>query len=185
MHTTSIDGELNMDNDKIIKRSTVENKEIPVRCQDLATRERVNFVVNSIIMGKLREYSKNVKLPMSRIIDTALTAYLNCHVDMSSPNSSGKLNNIILHHLLEIIIYESIDSVHCTRLFSKISEHFLRYIYTSCVLNLNTPEETLIGTKIFLFISDEESDDMAKLFEYISDAQKHVKIEVNLDHKAV
>ena len=174
-----------MTNDKIIKRSTAKKPQKPVRCQDLATRERVNFVVNSIIMSKLRDYSKKVNLPMSRIIDTALTAYLNCHLNMSSPNSSGKLNDIVLHHLLEIIVYESVDSTYCTELFSKISEYFLRYIYTSCVLNLNTQEDTLIGTKVFLFISDQESDEMAKLFEYISDVQKQIRIEVNLDHKEV
>lgn len=174
-----------MTNDKIIKRSTAKNPKIPVRCQDLATRERVNFVVNSIIMSKLRDYSRRVNLPMSRIIDTALTAYLNCHLNMSSPNSFGKLNDIVLHHLLEIIIYESADSTYCTELFRKINEYFLRYIYTSCVLNLNTPEDTLIGTKVFLFISDQESDEMAKLFEYICDIQKQIRIEVNLDHKEI
>lgn len=174
-----------MNNDKIVKRSTLKNSEKPVRCQDLATRERVNFVVNSIIMNKLRNYSKKANLPMSRIIDTALTAYLNCHLNMSGPNSAGKLNDIVLHHLLEIIVYESVDSIYCTRLFGKISEYYLRYIYTSCVLNLNTPEDTLIGTKVFLFISDQEADEMAKLFEYISDVQKRIRIEINLDHKAV
>lgn len=174
-----------MTNDKIIKRATSKNPNTPVRRQDLATRERVNFVVNSIIMSKLRDYSKKSNLPMSRIIDTALTAYLNCHLNMSSPNSLGKLNDIVLHHLLEIIVYESVDSTYCTELFNKINECFLRYIYTSCVLNLNTHEDTLIGTKVFLFISDQESDEMANLFEYISDAQKQIRIEVILDHKGV
>lgn len=174
-----------MTNDKIIKKSASKNPQKPVRCQDLATRERVNFVVNSMIMNKLRDYSKRVDLPMSRIIDSALTAYLNYNLNMSGPNSSGKLNDIVLHHLLEIIVYESADSIDCTKLFDKISEYYLRYIYTSCVLNLNTPEDTLIGTKVFLFISDQESDELAKLFEYISDVQKRIKIEINLDHKEV
>lgn len=174
-----------MANEKLIKWSDEKKREFPVRCQDLATRERVNFVVNSTIMGKLREYSKEASIPMSRIIDTALTVYLNCHANASGPNSAGKLNDIVLRHLLEIIIYASVDSACCTELFGKISENLLKYIYTSCVLNLNTPNETLVGTKIFLFVSDQESDDLAKLFEYISDAKKHTKIEVNLDHKAV
>ena len=94
---------------------------------------------------------------------------------MSGPNSAGKLNDIVLHHLLEIIVYESVDSIYCTRLFGKISEYYLRYIYTSCVLNLNTPEDTLIGTKVFLFISDQEADEMAKLFDntYVIDLNQY------------
>jgi hypothetical protein len=43
---------------------------------DLATRERVNFTIDSEIMARLRAYSTDKGIPMARILDKAILAVL-------------------------------------------------------------------------------------------------------------
>lgn len=168
----------------IARETTIkESGDMPVRKQDLSTRERVNFVVDSLIMEKLRNHAKNTKTPMSRIIDLALTGYLNCNTNMSSSNTAGKLNDIVLQHLIEIIVYESYNNNRCIELFKKIEECSLNYIYTSCLLNLDSPQDTVLGTKVFLFVSDRESDNLSSLLNYIVSIKNCLRIDINLDFK--
>lgn len=43
---------------------------------DLSTRARVNVVLDKKIYARLKQYSKDTGIPMSRVLDRAIKAYL-------------------------------------------------------------------------------------------------------------
>lgn len=160
-----------------------EGKRKPARKKDLATRERVNFVVNSLIMKKLREFSEKNNRKMSRIIDNALSAYLNSFMIENVNNHSKRSDDIILQHLLEIIIHKPAGSEQCIKILKKIDECSLKYIYSNCVFNSGTPNVTLIGTKVFLFVGENEIDKFLKLLNFLSELHQEAIIQVIFDNE--
>lgn len=153
--------------------------------RDLVKRERVNFVVNSSIMGQLRSISKRDDVPMSRIIDSALLAFLN---DIPTNRQSNPLNeskDVFLHHLLEIVIHEEMESQICAEYLNMIKQYFRNYISTNCILNLDSPRNTIIGTKIFLFLSDQDNNQFVKLINDLSCSNNRGKIEMRLDNENI
>lgn len=176
MHTTTQNGVHIMYNnskgDRQLDKATV-------RSQDLSTRERVNFVVDSSLMQQLRERSAIQKVPMSRMIDSALHAYLN-----SSGNDLQSFRgDIILYHTLEIIVAALVESETCLLIFANIAEYFTNFIYTSCLIN-QTDTPTL-GTKIYLFVNDCETDKFSGLISYLTSSKDSEKINIILDQKPI
>lgn len=160
-------------------------EESSARTRDLSTRERVNFVVDSSIMNQLRTVSKNENMPMSRIIDSALTAYLGMGSNKTEINIVSECSEILLQHLLEIIIHETVETKRCSDFINQINEFFINFIYSNCLLNVNSPGNTRIGTKVMLFISNQDGDQLTKLLNYISLVKDHMKIEVRLDNEVL
>ena len=170
-----------------ISRDERENRgeRASVRRQDLATRERVNFIVDSDVMNQLRSTAKEKKRPMSRIIDEALVAYLETgknNVQTSLTNENGE---IILEHLLEIVVYAPVESETCISFLTDLKTYFSNYIYSSCLLNLHIPTDTMIVTKIVLFLSDQDNECFSNFVKYLSCAREGLKIDVRLDKRNI
>lgn len=143
------------------------------RTQDLSTRERVNFVIDSALMNLLREESKIRKVPMSRIIDAAILAYL-----------GNMEQDIILYHDVSITICSKKTSQSVKKVIEVIKETFGNYILTSCLINPGE-NEPVLGTKIRLYVSDCESEQFAKLCSYLSSVRTNETIRVMLDQRQI
>lgn len=147
---------------------------IPVRAQDLLTRERVNFVIDSELMSKLRQFSKEKNCPMSRSVDQAIRLYLNNY------DTSDDTDTIALYHNLELFINSSVESEICKTIFMEIDRLNLRYIFSSCLLHINE-NATKLGTKIQLYLSDSNNEAFTELINYISTKNSDIIAKVFLD----
>jgi hypothetical protein len=147
---------------------------IPVRAQDLLTRERVNFVIDSELMSKLRQFSKEKNCPMSRSVDQAIRLYLNNY------DASDDTDTIALYHNLELFINSSVESEICKTIFMEIDRLNLRYIFSSCLLHINE-NATKLGTKIQLYLSDSNNEAFTELINYISTKNSDIIAKVFLD----
>lgn len=159
------------------------SKKSAVRCKDLSTRERVNFVLSSTIMEKLRERSTKDQIPMSRIIDAALMSYLNNPI--SSFVSSSLETGIILYHLLELLLTVKYESVFAKNIMNYTQKYFEHFTFTSCLIKSSIDEATLIGTKIILFISDDQNKSLSDFIDEMSKLEDKQYMEVFLDGKQV
>lgn len=165
------------------------NKRSAVRSKDLSTRERVNFVLSSAIMEKLREKSTKDQIPMSRIIDAALISYLNNSTASYMSSSLG--TGIILYHLLEILLAESIKSFLTKEVMNYTQEYFEHYTFSSCLLKKASDGTALIGTKVILFISDSQNEAFSNFLCEISKLQSEKcekdeqSIKIFLDGKSI
>ncbi len=138
-----------------------------VRSKDLATRERANFVVSSDIMHKLRETSSREQIPMSRIIDTALTNYL---TTLNSSMLCASLETgIVMSHLFELLLLISYQSVLTQTIFELVSKYFKNFTYSRCAFKKAPQQSVIMGTKFLLFISDEDN---TKFTEFLSAINK-------------
>lgn len=161
----------------------------PARSKDLSTRERVNFVLSSAIMEKLRDRSDKDQIPMSRIVDAALIGYLNSPT--VSYISSSLETGIILYHLLEILLTESYKSFLSKTVMNYTQEYFEHYTFSSCLLKKGSDGAALIGTKVILFISDSQNEAFSNFLCDISklqseECEKNEQcIEVFLDGKSI
>lgn len=182
VHTTLENGVINMSEIKITKEinSVLTEIDIPSN-RDLANRERVNFVVNSLIMRKLRAVSKQEDIPMSRIIDNALTEYLKVGTVQRRTNPLMGNREVLLHHLLEIVIYKRIEELTQSSLLVQIKQCFTNYISTSAVLNLESEEATTVGTKVFAFLKDQDNDQFVKFLDGVCCNKENIKIQIRLD----
>lgn len=158
-------------------------KKSVVRCKDLSTRERVNFVLSSTIMEELRAKSTKDQIPMSRIIDAALMSYLNNPI--SSFVSSSLETGIILYHLLELLLTVKYESVFAKSIMSYTQKYFEHFTFSSCLIKSSIDEATLIGTKIILFISDEQNENLSNFMDEVSKLEDKQYVEIFLDGKQI
>ena len=171
---------------KIIKQQTdggETSKKSAVRCKDLSTRERVNFVLSSTIMEELRSRSAKDQIPMSRIIDAALSNYLENQI--TSYASSSFETGIILYHLLELLLTVSYESFFAKDIMNYTQMYFEHFTFTSCLLKNPVDASASIGTKIVLFISDTQNESFSKYINEISKLKDKQYIEIFLDGKQI
>ena len=153
--------------------------------RDLANRERVNFVVNSSIMRELRTVSRQKEIPMSRIIDNALMEYLRVGTAQRQVNPFMGNGEVLLYHLLEIIVYKRIEDVMRTTFYKCIEQYFINHISTSAVLNLESDHETTVGTKVFVFLRDQDNDRFVEFLDEVFCKYEDIKIQIILDGKEI
>lgn len=173
-------------NNKILNQQTSGgeiSKKSAVRCKDLSTRERANFVLSSTIMEELRAKSAKDQIPMSRIIDAALANYLNNSIT-SFPSSSLK-TGVILYHLLELLLAVSCESLFARDIMKYTQMYFEHFTFSSCLLKNSADETTVIGTKVILFISDAQNEKFSNFINEISKLYDRQNVEIFLDGKQI
>lgn len=149
-----------------------DNVKGTVRSKDLSTRERVNFVVSSDIMSKLRAKSSREQIPMSRIIDAALTNYLT-----ESENSiryASLETGIAMSHLFELLLLISYQSALTATIQGLVGKYFKNFTYTTCAFKKASQQPVVMGTKIFLFIRDEDNE---RFSEFLYEVNKSLEKE--------
>ena len=174
----------NIKNDKIVTQQSDEAKlanKTAVRRKDLSTRERVNFVLSSEIVEELRTKSAAEKIPMSRIIDIALSNYLNNPSHTISSLNQG----IILYHTLDLLLSVTFDSPIAKEIMKYTEIYFDDFTFSSCLFKKATDECAIIGTKIISFISDAKSDSLSKFIDVISKSNNTKYIEMFIDGQQI
>lgn len=159
------------------------DKRSSVRCRDLSTRERVNFVLSSTLMEELRAKSAKDKIPMSRIIDAALISYLNNPI--TSFMSPSLETGIILYHLLELLLTVKYESLFAKSIMNYTQKHFEHFTFSSCLIKSSIDEAALIGTKIILFISDDQNKNLSNFIDEVSKLEDKQYMVMFLDGKQV
>lgn len=143
------------------------SKKETVRSKDLATRERVNFVVSSEIMQQLRAKSSRDQIPMSRIIDIALQNYLaNTETAM---RYASLATGIAMSHLFELLLLKSYQSAFTETISELVSTYFENFIYSRCAFKTVHQQAAIMGTKFLLFLRDEDDE---KFTEFLSEVNK-------------
>lgn len=161
-------------------------KNSAIRKSDLSTRERVNFVVSSTIMEELRARSAKDQVPMSRIIDAALMSYLNNSSSLSNPFVSPSWESgIILYHLLELVLTVKCESLPAKNVMNCIQTHFEHFAFSSCLIKKSHDNLPIIGTKIILFMSDNQNKNFLSFIDDMSELEEKQSIEVFLDGKLI
>ena len=156
-----------------------EKKFKSVRSKDLATRERVNFVLSSELMDTLRQKSIDEQIPMSRIIDAALIQYLKR--DTEEYRKASLSSGVPLRHLLEIMLLFSHNSDMTKKYLELVKSSFLNFTYSSCLFK--TDGKTIVGTKVILYLADSDNEVLGKFIDKISNLDYARKIKVLLDGK--
>ena len=156
-----------------------EKKFKSVRSKDLATRERVNFVLSSELMDTLRQKSIDEQIPMSRIIDAALIQYLKR--DTEEYRKASLSSGVPLRHLLEIMLLFSHNSDETKKYLDLVKSSFSNFTYSSCLFK--TDGKTIVGTKVILYLADSDNEVLGKFIDKISNLDYARKIKVLLDGK--
>lgn len=170
--------------DKMIinTNEAIEKKTKSARSSDLTTRERVNFVLSSSVMDALRKKSTDEQVPMSRIIDAALTQYLNKDTVF---HYEVKLDDgIPLYHTMEIMLYHSIEAPETKQFRDNLRTYFDNYIYSSCIFK-KQKMKAFVGTKFMLYISDAHNETFGQFLDSISDSEHRESATILLDKKEV
>ena len=167
----------------LFHNDTIEDKDLPVIAKDLATRERVNFVLSSKIMELLRAKASKESIPMSRIIDAALCNYLNPSYSASSFTTLEA--GIILSHFLEVFLYISFESAFTELVMKQIQTYFENYTYSRCLFKKPKEKETIVGTKVILFISDDQDEYFSSFLNSMSSIQDKQSIKIFLDGQPI
>lgn len=164
---------------KVKKKS--ETKQT-IRTRDLTTRERVNFVVSTEIMAKLRDRSEKDDMPMSRIVDTALSQYLDSdRTDRDMIFHSKTLETgINLYHSLEIILSISFNSNFTKEFTALMENYFHNFTYSSCLLK-DSLNESIVGTRFFSFIADTQQEELIGLLNEPIVTEQKQEIKMMLD----
>ena len=149
-----------------------------------AKRERVNFIIDSSIMERLRSESKSSQIPMSRIIDQALTAYLNPAYVSRTDSFIQESDEIILYHVLEVTVFDAKTSELSKSIAEYLKNLFSTYISTSCLLTSKVADYYTLGTKFVLFISDQSNAQLDELLKSVEAIDTSL-VEIRLDHKAL
>ena len=145
---------------------------------DLANRECVNFVVDSNLMNSLRSISKEKKIPMSRIIDSALSQY------MAVLDATEEVDDAIsLYHSLEVTVNREVKSEEMTNFLKYIEETFKNYIYTSCLIHYESGMPRM-GTKVKMYISDRDNDKFHDFIRYVNE-DKVMEFHIRLDNREI
>lgn len=167
----------------LLHADTAADKELPVRAKDLATRERVNFVLSSKIMELLRAKAAKESIPMSRIIDAALCNYLN--PSYSAPSFTTLETGIALSHFLEVFLYISYESAYTEMVMKQVRTYFENYTHSRCLFK--KPEETtpIVGTKIILFVTDDQNEYFSGFINSMSTLPEKQSIKILLDGKPI
>ena len=148
--------------------NTIVSRNQTVRSKDLATRQRVNFVLSNSIMAQLRSKSEEEQMPMSRIIEAALIDYYSKATPHISTTSLTP--GVSLFHLFEIIIAETTDSEFVRLVFEVLKQFFDNYTYSSCLLKKSQGNSASIGTKIMLYLSDNQN---CQFSDFLNEIAKH------------
>lgn len=151
----------------------VKKREV-ARAKDLATRERVNFIISTEIMSELRDKSLKENIPMSRMVDEALTRYL---MPVSATPVGTLEAGINLCHHLEFLLYRSFDSSFTQKFLELIQTYLDYFTFSSCLLK--TPSnKSIVGAKVFSFVADTQQEALSKLLNeaFILENQQDVKI---------
>ncbi len=168
---------MNQTNGGIIKGESQEN--VRERSRDLATRERVNFVISSEIMFKLRQRAERTSMPMSRIVDIALSLYF--EQPLNSP-LNAKETGIDLYHRFEMIVFESYTSEPVQTCSNLMKKYLKNYTSTSCLLrNEEKDGESMIGTKFFSFVADTQQENLSGLLNETALWETKPHMEILLD----
>ena len=157
----------------------ITEKSITARSKDLVTRQRVNFVLSNTIMAQLRSKSEAEQMPMSRIIEMALVKYF--AKDTPSTSTVSLAAGVILYHLFEAIITATIDSEFVKRFFEITQGHFENFIYSSCLLKSWKNDSALIGTKVVLYLSDDQNEVLSSFLNEIAKQYSSEVIKLFLD----
>lgn len=169
--------------ENLFHTDTEKDKQLPVRAKDLASRERVNFVLSSKIMELLRAKAAKESIPMSRIIDAALCNYLSPSHSVSS--FATLETGIALSHFLEVFLYISFESAFTELVMKQIQTYFENYTYSRCLLKKPTEKETVVGTKVILFISDDQNEFFSGFLNSMSSIQDKQSIKILLDGQPI
>lgn len=163
-----------------------DNVKDTVRSKDLSTRERVNFVVSSDIMYKLRAKSSREQIPMSRIIDAALTSYLT--KSEKSVRYASLETGIAMSHLFELLLLISYQSALTATIQELVGKYFENFTYTRCAFKKPSQQSVVMGTKFFLFIRDEDNERFTELLYEVNkylDKEDAGSIKLLLDGKLI
>ncbi len=128
------------------------------RKRDLAARERVNFVLSNKVITLLREKSAKDGVPMSRIIDAAVAAYLE---PSGAPVKGSAKNGITLYHSLEMRLEMPYGAAQTGALVSAFRKFFPNSAVTPCLYPKESGEQSVVGAKIETYFSDEQGDAFA------------------------
>lgn len=167
--------------DKLISNNVdqEERKARTVRSSDLATRERVNFVLSSSLMDALRKKSADERVPMSRIIDAALIHYLNRD---TLDHYEAKLDSgVPLRHLLEIMVFFAHTSEMTKQFLDLMNSYFSNFTYSSCLFKKDA--KTIVGTKAVLYLADSDNEVLSKFIDTILNSDYSQNIKMLLDGK--
>lgn len=161
----------------------IVNRERSVRSKDLATRQRVNFVLSNSTMSQLRSKSEEAQMPMSRIIEAALTEYYT----KSTPHmpTASLTTGVSLYHLFEIIIAAAIDSDFVKHFFEFTKKYFDNYTYSSCLLKDSPSNSASIGTKIMLYLSDDQNNQLSTYLSVFAKQTDSGNVRLYLDGKEI
>ncbi len=137
------------------------------RSKDLSTRERANFVISSDIMRMLRAKSSREQIPMSRMIDTALTKYLTG--SEKGVRYASLETGIAMSHLFELLLLMSYQSDLTKMVLELVGAYFKNFTYTQCAFKNESKQSVIMGTKFLLFIRDEDNE---KFTEFLFEVNK-------------
>lgn len=165
------------------RENTGINTGLAAKKQNLSTRKRVNFVLSNAIIEKLQKKSREDQVPMSRIIDAALSNYF------ASPNPQTTAvslkTGIVLYHTFEVIIGASTESNIVKNVSSVAKRTFENYTYSSCILRDNPAKVATVGTKIMLFLSDDKTEKLNTFLNEVTKLRERQLVKVFLDSKEI
>jgi hypothetical protein len=125
----------------------------------LANRERVNMVIDNAIMEALRAQSAQTSMPMSRIIDQALSVYLG---DKTQPQSGPFKAAIPTHHTIEAYVEAAPDSDAVKAIRDSMAKAFGGVI-VSPVFIARWNKQRVKGTLLQAFADDDQSSALPSL----------------------
>lgn len=144
-------------------------------CKDLKTRERVNFIVDSLIMKKLRMLSITKEIPMSRLVDQALRKTYNLS------NSDCFSTILLVSHEIKLYIYKGSSSDEIKELLQLIDKLGCNYILGDCLLAQE--DNRIVGSQINFFIKDGESKVSETCVNFLN--QREIKFSLVIDDKII